>query len=103
MNEQIKSFEKRRVRTLENRYAEHVAKVLKEACKEVEMNAERYVADLPFITEFTLTIRVNADTDEVAIFPTIEAYTKSYPTNPDKYTRMRDAYFDSLKEDEING
>ena len=33
---------------MENKYAEHVAKVLKEACKEVEMNAEGYVADIPF-------------------------------------------------------
>ena len=89
---------------MENKYAEHVAKVLKEACKEVEMNAEGYVADIPFIAEFTLTIRVNSDDyDGVALFPTIEAYTKSYPTKPDKYIRMREAYFDSLKEDEING
>ena len=87
---------------MENKYAEHVAKVLKEACKEAEMNAERYVADVPFINEFTLTIRINTDTDEVVMFPTIEAYTKSYPTNPGKYIRMREAYFDSLKEDETN-
>ena len=89
---------------MENKYAEYVAKVLKEACKEVEMYAERYVADVPYINEFTLTIRINTDTDEVALFPTIEAYTKSYPTKPDKYVyMMRDAYFDSLKEDETNG
>ena len=88
---------------MENKYAEHVARVLKEVCKEVEMNAERYVADTPFIAEFTLTIRVNTDTDEVAMFPTIEACTKSYPTNPGKYFDMRNEYFDSLKEDEING
>ena len=48
---------------MENKYAEYVTKVLKEACKEVEMNAERYVADIPFIAEFTLTIRVNSDGD----------------------------------------
>ena len=88
---------------MENKYAEYVAKVLKEACKEAEMNAERYVADVPYINEFTLTIRINTDTDEVVMFPTIEAYTKSYPTNPGKYVNMRDVYFDSLKEDEING
>ena len=88
---------------MENKYAEHVAKVLKKACKEAEMNAEKYVADVPFITEFTLTIRINSDDDRVATFPTIEAYTKSYPKNPDKYMRMREAYFDSLKEDETNG
>ena len=88
---------------MENKYAEYVAKVLKEACKEVEMNAERYVADVPYINEFTLTIRINTDTDEVVMFPTIEAYTKSYPTKPDKYIRMREEYFDSLKEDETNG
>lgn len=89
---------------MENKYAEYVARVLKEACKEAEMNAERYVADVPFINEFILTIRVNSDDrDRVSFFPTIEAYTKSYPTNPDKYMRMRDAYFDSLKEDETNG
>lgn len=92
------------MKVVENKYAEHVAKVLKEACKEAEMNAEKYVADIPFITEFTLTIRVNSDDYAgVALFPTIEAYTKSYPTNPDKYMRMRNAYFDSLKEDETNG
>ena len=86
---------------MENKYAEHVAKVLKEACKEVEMNAEGYVADIPFIAEFTLTIRINSVDDRVATFPTIEAYTKSYPTNSDKYVyMMRDAYFDSLKEDD---
>lgn len=84
---------------MENKYAEHVAKVLKEACKEAEMNAERYVADVPYINEFTLTIRINTDADDVATFPTIEAHTKSYPTNPCKYVCMRDAYFDSLKED----
>ena len=84
---------------MENKYAEYVAKVLKEACKEVEMNAERYVADVPYINEFTLTIRVNTDTDEVATFPTIEAYTESYPTKPDKYIRMREEYFDSLKKE----
>lgn len=83
---------------MENKYAEYVAKVLKEACKEVEMNAEGYVADVPFINEFTLTIRINSDDDRVATFPTIEAYTKSYPTNPYKYICMRDAYDDSLKE-----
>lgn len=84
---------------MENKYAEHVAKVLKEACKEVEMNAEGYVADIPFINEFTLTIRINSNDDRVATFPTIEAYTKSYPTNSDKYVYMlREAYFDSLKE-----
>lgn len=88
---------------MENKYAEYVAKVLKEACKEVEMYAERYVADVPYINEFTLTIRINSDDDRVATFPTIEAYTKSYPTKPDKYIRMRDAYFDSLKEGETNG
>ena len=87
---------------MENKYAEYVAKVLKEACKEVEMNAERYIADVPFITEFTLTIRINTDTDEVVMFPTIKAYTKSYPTDTGKYVRMREAYFDSLKEDKIN-
>lgn len=87
---------------MENKYAEYVAKVLKEACKEAEMNAERYIADVPFITEFTLTIRINSD-NEVVTFPTIEAYTKSYLTNPDKYIRMREEYFDSLKEDETNG
>ena len=86
---------------MENKYAEHVAKVLKEACKEVEMNAEGYVADIPFINEFTLTIRVNSDDyDGVALFPTIEAHTKSYPANSDKYVyMMREAYFDSLKEE----
>ena len=84
---------------MENKYAEHVAKVLKEACKEAEMNAEKYVADIPFITEFTLTIRVNSDGENVA-FPTIEACTKSYPTNSDKYVyMMREAYFDYLKEE----
>ena len=89
---------------MENKYAEHVAKVLKEVCKEIEMDAERYVADVPFIAEFTLTIRINSDDDRVATFPTIEAYTKSYPTNSDKYVyMMREAYFDSLKEDETNG
>ena len=89
---------------MENKYAEYVARVLKEACKEAEMNAERYVADVPFINEFILTIRVNSDDrDRVSFFPTIEAYTKSYPTNPDKYIRMREEYFDSLKEDETNG
>lgn len=88
---------------MENKYAEHIAKVLKEACKEAEMNAERYVVDVPYINEFILAIRINTDTDEVVMFPTIEAYTKSYPTKPDKYIRMREAYFDSLKEDEING
>lgn len=88
---------------MENKYAEYVAKVLKEACKEVEMNAERYVADVPYINEFTLTIYVDTDTDEVVTVPTIEAYTKSYPTRPDKYFNMRNAYFDSLKEDETNG
>lgn len=88
---------------MENKYAEYVANVLKEACKEAEMNAEKYVADVPYINEFTLTIRVNTDDcDRVSFFPTIEAYTKSYPTNPNKYMRMRDAYFDSLKEDETN-
>lgn len=87
---------------MENKYAEHVAKVLKEACKEVEMNAERYVADVPYVNEFTLTIRINTDTDEVVMFPTIKAYTKSYPTDTGKYVRMREAYFDSLKEDKIN-
>ena len=85
---------------MENKYAEHVAKVLKEACKEVEMNAERYVADVPYINEFTLTIRINSD-NEFVTFPTIEAYTKSYPTNSDKYVyMMREAYDDSLKEDD---
>ena len=88
---------------MENKYAEHVVKVLKEACKDAEMNAERYVADIPFITEFTLTIRINSDDDRVAFFPTIEAYTKSYPINPGKYMCIREAYFDSLKEDETNG
>lgn len=89
---------------MENKYAEYVAKVLKEACKEVEMNAEGYVADIPFITEFTLTIRVSSDDyDGVASFPTIEVYTESYPIKPDKYMRMRKAYFDSLKEDETDG
>lgn len=84
---------------MENKYAEYAAKVLKEACKEIEMNAERYVADVPYINEFTLTIRINSDDDGVATFPTIEAYTKSYPTNSDKYVYMlREAYFDSLKE-----
>lgn len=84
---------------MENKYAEYAAKVLKEACKEIEMNAEGYVADIPFIAEFTLTIRVNSDDDRVPTFPTIEAYTKSYPTNSDKYVYMlREAYFDSLKE-----
>lgn len=87
---------------MENKYAEYVAKVLKEVCKEIEMDAERYVGDVPYINEFTLTIRVNTDTDEVTICPTIEAYTKSYPTNPGKYVCMRDAYFDSLKEGKIN-
>ena len=87
---------------MENKYAEYVAKVLKEACKEVEMNAERYVADVPYVNEFTLTIRINTDTDEVVMFPTIKAYTKSYPTDTGKYVRMREAYFDSLKEDKIN-
>lgn len=85
---------------MENKYAEYVAKVLKEACKEAEMNAERYVADAPFIAEFTLTIRANSDDyDGVALFPTIEAYTKLYPTKPDKYIRMREEYFDSLKKE----
>lgn len=88
---------------MENKYAEYVAKVLKEACKEVEMNAERYVADVPYINEFALTICISTDTDEVVMFPTIEAHTKSYPTNPDKYFNMRNAFFDSLKEDETNG
>ena len=88
---------------MENKYAEYVVKVLKEACKEAEMNAERYVADVSYINEFILTIRINTDTDEVVMFPTIEAYTKSYPTKPDKYIRMREEYFDSLKEDETNG
>lgn len=88
---------------MENKYAEYVANVLKEACKEAEMNAERYVADIPYISEFTLTIRINTDTDEVVTFPTIEVCTKSYPTNPGKYMCMREAYFDSLKEDETNG
>lgn len=84
---------------MENKYAEHVAKVLKEACKEAEMNAEKYVADVPFINEFTLTIRLTRDGENVA-FPTIEACTKSYPTNSDKYVyMMREAYFDSLKEE----
>lgn len=83
---------------MENKYAEYVAKVLKEACKEVEMYTERYVADVPYINEFTLTIRINSDDDRVATFPTIEAYTKSYPTNPGKYFNMRNAYYDSLKE-----
>lgn len=88
---------------MENKYAEYVAKVLKEVCKEAEMYAERYVADVPYINEFILTIRINTDTDEVVMFPTIEACTKSYPTNPGKYFNMRNAYFDSLKEDETNG
>ena len=88
---------------MENKYAEYVAKVLKEACKEAEINAEKYVADVPYINEFTLTIRVNTDTDEVTICPTIEACTKSYPTNPGKYFNMRNAYYDSLKEGETNG
>ena len=91
------------MKAAENKYAEYVAKVLKEVCKEIEMDAERYVADAPFIAEFTLTIRINSDDDRVATFPTIEAYTKSYPTNSDKYMRMREAYFDSLKEEKING
>ena len=88
---------------MENKYAEYVAKVLKEACKEVEMNAERYVAGVPYINEFTLTIRINSDDDRVAMFPTIEAYTKSYPTDTGKYVRMREAYFDSLKKEKEEG